>query len=99
MGVNNAHTSMEMRLEEILSRIHGNAGECRESEAPKAQIMSKAKIFIIFVIVDLAIVGACVWSVFQHIPVRQFLFPAFVLLTLNGLWLIWMILRITPPRQ
>jgi len=63
-----------------------------------AGIMSRAKIFVIFIIVDLSIVGACVWSFFHHIPARQFLYPAFVLFTLNGLWLIWIILRNTPQR-
>jgi hypothetical protein len=59
--------------------------------------MSKAKIFSIFIIVDLAIVGGCVWAAFHRISVRQFLLPAIVLFSLNGLWLVWMTVRNTPP--
>jgi len=59
--------------------------------------MSKITIFSIFIIIDLAIVGACIWAAFHRIPVRQFLFPAIVLCGLNGLWLVWMTIRATPP--
>ena len=58
--------------------------------------MSKTKIFAIYIIIDLAIVGACIWSAFHRIPVRQFLLPAIVLLVLSGLWLVWMTVRNTP---
>jgi len=58
--------------------------------------MSKAKIFTIYVIIDLAIVAGCVWSAFHRIPVRQFLLPAIVLFAVNGLWLVWMTVRNTP---
>jgi hypothetical protein len=61
--------------------------------------MSKAKIFVIFTMIDLAIVGACVWAAFHHLPVRWYLIPAIVLFSLNGLWLVWITLKNTPPRQ
>jgi hypothetical protein len=60
--------------------------------------VSKGRIFAIFVVVDIAIVGACVWAAFHRIPVRQFLLPAIVLFSLNGLWLVWMTIRNTPTR-
>ncbi|HEY6348129.1 MAG TPA: hypothetical protein VI636_01845 [Candidatus Angelobacter sp.] len=58
--------------------------------------MSKTKIFTIFVIIDLAIMSACVWAAFHRIPARQFLLPAGVLFVLNGLWLVWMTVTNTP---
>jgi len=60
--------------------------------------MSRKKIFTIFIVIDLAIVAGVVWSVFNRIPVRQFLIPLVVLTSLNGLWLVWMTIRNTPPR-
>ena len=61
--------------------------------------MSKAKIFVIFVLIDLAIVGGCVWSAFHRIPVRVFLVPAILLFSINGLWLVWITLKKTPPGE
>jgi len=61
--------------------------------------MPKTRIIIIFIIIDLAIVGAVVWSAFHAIPLRQYLIPAVVLLSLNALLLVWMTLRHTPPRE
>jgi hypothetical protein len=58
--------------------------------------MSKASILSIFIIVELAIIGACVWSAFHHIPVRRYLIPAIVLFSLNGLWLVWTTLKNMP---
>jgi hypothetical protein len=55
--------------------------------------MSKAKIFAIFVAVDLAIVGGILWGIFHHVPVRQCLVPGIVLFFLNGVWLLWMTIR------
>jgi hypothetical protein len=60
--------------------------------------VSKTRIFSIFIIVDLAIVGACIWAAFHRIPVRQFLFPAIILFSLNGLWLVWITIKNTPPQ-
>jgi hypothetical protein len=59
-------------------------------------IMSKAIIFTIFIIVELAIISACVWAAFHHVPVRRYLFPAIALFSLSGLWLVWATLRNTP---
>jgi len=59
--------------------------------------MSRGWIFTIFILVDLAIVGSVVWCVFQHLPVSKYLVPAFVLFTINGLWLVVMTVRKTPP--
>ena len=59
--------------------------------------MSKIKIFAIYIIIDLVIVGACIWSAVQRVPVRHYLLPAIVLFALNGLWLVWMTVRNTPP--
>jgi len=58
--------------------------------------MSRTKIFAIYIIIDLAIVVACIWSAFHRIPVRQYLLPAIVLFVLNGFWLVWMTVRNTP---
>ena len=59
--------------------------------------MSRTKIFVIFIVIDLAIVAGAVWCVFNHIPVRRFIIPLVVLTSLNGLWLVWMTIRNTPP--
>jgi len=64
----------------------------------KSQIVTKLKIFTIFIIVELAIIGAVIWAAFHHIPARQYLLPAIVLFSLNGLWLVWMTLRNMPRR-
>ena len=61
--------------------------------------MTRTQIFLTFIVVDLVIVGGCVWSVFHRIAVRRFLVPAIVLFILSGLWLIWMTLRHTPPQN
>jgi hypothetical protein len=61
--------------------------------------MSRAWIFTIFILVDLAIVGGVVWCVFQHVPVSKYFFPAIMLFIANGLWLVVMTVRNTPPRQ
>jgi len=60
--------------------------------------LTRAKIFSIYIAVDLVIVAGVVCSVFNHFPVRQFMVPAIVLFALNGLWLIWMTVRNTPKR-
>lgn len=58
--------------------------------------MSKAKIFSIYIVVDLAIVAGALWCFFQRIPARQFMVPAIVLFVLNGIWLVWATIRNTP---
>ena len=59
--------------------------------------MSRAKIFIAYIVIDLLIVGGVVWSVFQHVPVSKYFFPAVLLFILNGAWLVVMAVRKTPP--
>ncbi|HEX9254269.1 MAG TPA: hypothetical protein VF938_01940 [Candidatus Angelobacter sp.] len=61
--------------------------------------MSRAKIFTIYVVIDLLIVGGVVWCVFQRMPVSKYFFPAVLLFVANGAWLVVMTVRSTPPRQ
>jgi hypothetical protein len=61
--------------------------------------MSRSWIFAIFIFIDLAIVGGVVWCVFQRIPVSKYFFPAVLLFMANGVWLVVMTVRSTPPRQ
>lgn len=59
--------------------------------------MSRAQIFTIFILIDLAIVGGVVWCVFQHVPVSKYFVPAVLLFIFNGVWLVVMTIRNTPP--
>jgi hypothetical protein len=59
--------------------------------------MSRAKIFIAYIVIDLLIVGGVVWCVFQHVPVSKYFWPAVFLFMLNGVWLVVMTVRKTPP--
>jgi hypothetical protein len=61
--------------------------------------MSRAWIFSIFILIDLAIVAGVVWCVFQHVTASKYFFPAVLLFIANGAWLVVMTLRKTPPRQ
>jgi hypothetical protein len=61
--------------------------------------MSRTKIFIAYIVIDLLIVAAVVWSVFQHLPASKYFFPAILLFMANGAWLVVMTVRKTPPRQ
>ncbi|HZU33958.1 MAG TPA: hypothetical protein VFB79_22790 [Candidatus Angelobacter sp.] len=61
--------------------------------------MSRTKIFAIYIVIDLLIVAGVLWCVFQHLPVSKYLIPAFVLFGLNGIWLVVMTVRKTPPRR
>ncbi len=63
--------------------------------------MSRVKILIAYVVIDLLIVGGVVWCVFQHVPVSKYFFPAVLLFVANGAWLVVMILKKTPnsPRD
>ncbi|HEY4676384.1 MAG TPA: hypothetical protein VIJ01_04445 [Candidatus Angelobacter sp.] len=61
--------------------------------------MTRAKILIAYIVIDLLIVGGVVWSVFQHVPVSRYFFPAILLFMANGAWLVVMTVRRTPPRQ
>ncbi len=58
---------------------------------------SRTKIYVTYILFDLAIVAGVVWCVFQRIPVAKYLIPAAVLFVLSGLWLIVMTIRHTPP--
>jgi hypothetical protein len=60
---------------------------------------SRTKIYVTYILFDLAIVAGVVWCVFQRIPVAKYLIPAAVLFVLSGLWLIVMTIRHTPPGQ
>ncbi|HMC32269.1 MAG TPA: hypothetical protein VKL99_15655 [Candidatus Angelobacter sp.] len=59
--------------------------------------MSRASIFTIFILVDLAIVAGVVWCVFQRVPAGKYFIPAAILFALNGLWLVVMTVRSMPP--
>ena len=61
--------------------------------------MSRAWIFSIFILIDLAIVAGVLWCVFQHMPVSKYFFPAVLLFMANGAWLVVMTVRKTPPRS
>ena len=61
--------------------------------------MSRAKIIIIYVVIDLLIVAGVVWCVFQRMPAGKYFLPAIVLFVLNGAWLVVMTVRKTPPRK
>jgi hypothetical protein len=61
--------------------------------------MSRVKIFAIYVVFDLLIVAGVLFCVFQRMPVGKYLLPAIVLFVLNGVWLVVITLRKTPPRQ
>jgi hypothetical protein len=62
------------------------------------RIMSRVKIFTIFVVFDLLIVLGVLFCVFQRMPVGKYLVPAIVLFVLNGVWLVVMTVRSTPPQ-
>jgi hypothetical protein len=59
--------------------------------------LSRAKIFIAYIVADLLIVVGVVWCVFHHMPVGKYLLPAFGLFTINSIWLLVMTVRGTPP--
>jgi len=58
--------------------------------------MSQAKIFTIYVLLDLAIAAGVVWCAFQRMPVARYLIPAAILFVLSGVWLVVMTVRNTP---
>ncbi len=60
--------------------------------------MSRAKILLAYIVIDLLIVGGVIWCVFQHVPVGKYFIPAILLFMLNGAWLGVMTVRKTPPR-
>ncbi len=60
--------------------------------------MSRGWIFSIYIFIDLAIVAGVVWCVFQKMPASKYLFPAMGLFVANGVWLVVMTVRRTPPQ-
>ncbi len=61
--------------------------------------MSRTKIFAAYVVFDLLIVLGVLFCMFQRMQVSKYLFPAMVLFVLNGVWLVVMTVRSTPPGQ
>jgi hypothetical protein len=60
--------------------------------------MSRLRILGVYVVLDFLIIAGVLWAAFaERWPARQFLIPAIVLFALNGLWLIVMTVRDTPP--
>lgn len=59
--------------------------------------MPKIRILAIYGVIDLLIGAGVVWCVLQRIPVTKYLIPAAVLFVLNGVWLVVMTIRTTPP--
>lgn len=60
--------------------------------------MSRTGIFAIYIIVDFLIVAGALWAAFYaRWPATRFLLPAAVLFVLNGLWLVVMTVKKTPP--
>ena len=60
--------------------------------------MPKARILVIYSVIDLLIGIGVVWCVLRGMPVNRYLIPAAALFVLNGVWLIVMTVRTTPPR-
>jgi hypothetical protein len=61
--------------------------------------MPKIRILVIYAVIDLLIGAGVVWCVLRGVPVSKYLVPAAVLFVLNGIWLVVMTVRSTPPRQ
>jgi hypothetical protein len=60
--------------------------------------MSRTKIYGSYIAFDLLIVAGVVWCAFRRMPVGQYLIPAALLFVANGIWLLVMTIRHTPPR-
>jgi len=58
--------------------------------------MSRARVFVIYVAVDLLIAAGVVWGAFNRWPAREYIVPAGVLFVINGVWLVVMTVRETP---
>ena len=61
--------------------------------------MSRATIFTIYIVIDLAIVAGVLWCAVQRMPVGKYLIPAAILFVLNGAWLIVMTIRHTTLKE
>jgi hypothetical protein len=60
--------------------------------------VSRTKIFIIYTLLDLVIVAGALWAAFHaRWPARAILYPAAALFVVNGVWLVVMTVRNTPP--
>ena len=59
--------------------------------------MSRVKIFAIYIVGDILIGAGAVWAAMSHWSARQIIYPAAILFTLNGIWLLVMTIRATPP--
>ncbi|HWF02362.1 MAG TPA: hypothetical protein VHA06_01675 [Candidatus Angelobacter sp.] len=61
--------------------------------------MSRGRIFTIYIFIDLLIVAGVLWCVSRHVAAAKYLLVAGLLFALNGLWLVVMTVRKTPPRS
>jgi hypothetical protein len=61
--------------------------------------MSRGWIFFVYILIDLLIVTGVLWCVSQHVAAAKYLLVAGLLFALNGLWLVVMTVRKTPPRS
>jgi hypothetical protein len=61
--------------------------------------MSRGWVLSVFILVDLAIVAGVLWCVFQRVPVGKYFLPATLLFIVNGIWLVVMTIRKTPPQN
>ena len=59
--------------------------------------MPKIRILAIYIVIDLLIGAGVVWCVLRGMSVSKYLIPATVLFVLNGVWLLVMVIRTTPP--
>lgn len=60
--------------------------------------MPKGRILAIYIVIDLLIGGGLVWCVLAGMPVSRYFIPAAVLFVLNGVWLVVMMVKSTPPQ-
>ena len=58
--------------------------------------MSRVKVLMIYIAVDLLIAAGVVWCAFDRWPAREYIVPAGVLFVINGVWLVVMTVRETP---
>jgi hypothetical protein len=61
--------------------------------------VSRGRIFTIYIFIDLLIVAGVLWCVSRHVAAAKYLLVAGLLFALNGLWLVVMTVRKTPPRS
>ncbi|MGH9568197.1 MAG: hypothetical protein ACRD4F_01060 [Candidatus Angelobacter sp.] len=61
--------------------------------------MSIAKRIVLYVLLDVVILAGLIWAAFiARWPAREVVIPATLLFVLNGIWLIVMAVKNTPPR-